>query len=325
MSLPEALEGSRSFRVPQGTGVTVAITVLNEASSIGELLESLCQQTLAPDEVVVVDGGSTDGTLDLLRSFQQCLPLIVLVHPGSTIAAGRNRAIEASNGDFIAVTDAGVRLSPGWLEALVRPLTDGRADVSSGFFHSDPRSVFELALGATTLPEASDIKPEQFLPSSRSVAFTRKVWASAGGYPDDLDYCEDLVFDLRLKEAGCRFAWVPEAVAHTRPRPDLPSFFRQYYRYARGDGKADLWRRHHAIRYAAYLALLLGLRTPWAWPFLLAGGVAYLRRPVGRLTLSGLAPAERAQALALVPVIRVVGDVAKMLGYPAGVWWRLRR
>jgi len=306
-------------------GVSVVVTVLNEAASIGALLESLCHQTSAPDEVVIVDGGSSDGTLKVIENFNSRLPLTVLVHSGCTIAAGRNRAIEASNGEFIAVTDAGARLSPGWLEALARPLTEGHADVSSGFFAADPLSVFELALGATTLPLAGEIEPEEFLPSSRSVAFTRKAWFSVGGYPEELDYCEDLVFDLRLRDAGHKFAWVPDAVAHTRPRSDLRSFFLQYYRYARGDGKADLWRRRHALRYGAYLALLFGLRAPLVWPLLLASGVAYLHRPVARHKLSGLAPAERAQALALVPVIRLVGDVAKMLGYPAGVWWRLRR
>lgn len=305
--------------------VSVVVTVLNEAGSIGELLESLCHQTLAPDEVVIVDGGSTDGTAELARTFKDRLPLVVLVHPGCTIAGGRNRAIEGAKGEFIAVTDAGVRLSPGWLEALIRPLAGGRTHVSSGFFASDPRSVFELALGAATLPLAGEVKPEEFLPSSRSVAFTRAAWTRVGGYPEALDFCEDLVFDMRLREAGHRFAWVPEAVAHMRPRPDLPSFFKQYYRYARGDGKADLWRRRHAVRYGSYLALLLGLRTPWLWPLLLAGGAAYLRRPMTRLKMSGLAPAERAEALAWLPVIRLVGDVAKMLGYPAGVWWRLRR
>lgn len=333
MSLPEALEGavlrpskgSRSFREPQGTGVSVVITVLNEAGSIGELLESLCRQTLAPDEVVIVDGGSTDCTADLALTFGDRLPLLVLVQPGCTIADGRNRAIEAAKGELIAVTDAGVRLTPGWLKALIRPLAEGRADVSSGFFVSDPRSVFELALGATTLPLANEIEPDQFLPSSRSVAFTRSAWKAVGGYPKDLDYCEDLVFDLQLRTAGYRFTWVPEAVAHTRPRPDLRSFFLQYYRYARGDGKVELWRGRHAIRYGAYLALFLGMRTPWMWPLVLAGGAAYLRRPVARLRLSGLAPHERAEALAWVPVIRLAGDVAKMLGYPAGVWSRLRR
>ena len=109
-------------------------------------------------------------------------------------------------------------------------------------------------------------------------------------------------------------------------------FFKQYYRYARGDGKADLWRRRHAIRYATYLGampllFMLAIRRGPLWLLaLVAGALAYCRSPYRRLAphLPGLGPTERTRAVLLVPVIRVVGDVAKMAGYPAGWIWRLR-
>ena len=167
------------------------------------------------------------------------------------------------------------------------------------------------------------------MPSSRSVAFLKSAWEAVGGYPEWLDYCEDLVFDLELKRAGRRFAWRPQALVRFRPRQSAGRFFLQYYRYARGDGKADLFRRRHAMRYAAYAALMLLLcrRGPGLVLLPLALAVAlYTRRPYARLRpfLNGFSPGEVAYALALVPAIRLVGDIAKMLGYPVGVWWRLR-
>lgn len=316
---------------PSALRVSVIATVLNEASSVGELLESLCRQIRTPDEVIIVDGGSRDGTVAAIRAYEDRLPLRVLVEPGYAISAGRNRAIAAATGEIIAATDAGVRLDPAWLEELLRPFAaspEERPDVVSGFFVADPRSVFELALGATTLPDREDIDPGSFLPSSRSVAFTKAAWQAVGGYPEWLDYCEDLVFDQRLKAAGFRFAWAPAAVVHFRPRPDAGAFFRQYYRYACGDGKADLWRRRHAARYAAYLFLVMtalsGRHAPRLWPVVLLGAAGYLRRPLQHLWphLSGLTPVEQVQAVAYLPVIRLVGDVAKMAGYPSGWWWR---
>jgi hypothetical protein len=175
---------------------------------------------------------------------------------------------------------------------------------------------------------------DSFLPSSRSILFRRTAWEAVGGYPEWLDYCEDLVFDLALKRQRARFTVAPDAIAHFRPRPTLGAFFRQYYRYARGDGKADLWRCRHAVRYATYvaatvLALIAGRggRRLWALAPLTVGVLAYVRRPYARLAshLSGLAPNEAGFALALIPLIRATGDVAKMLGYPTGVAWRLRR
>ena len=232
-------------------------------------------------------------------------------------------AIAAATGDIIASVDAGVRLEPQWLEELVRPLLEGEAQVAAGFFASDPHTTFEIALGATTLPDVEDVDPATFLPSSRSVAFTRQAYEAAGGYPEWIDYCEDLIFDLRLRDAVGQFAWAPKAVAHFRPRSTAKAFARQYYRYARGDGKADLWRKRHAIRYGTYLVALPALlllsivHKPW-WLLGLAGGaVAYCKTPYRRLGKRLPAPPARTgRAVLLVPLIRGLGDVAKMAGYP---------
>jgi glycosyltransferase involved in cell wall biosynthesis len=281
--------------------------------------------------VVIADGGSCDGTRERLAEWSAQLPLEVVEAPGSSIARGRNLAIAATEAEVVAVTDAGVRLEPDWLERLLARLTPG-VEVVAGFFAPDASSAFERAMGATVLPAVSDVTADRFLPSSRSVLFRRSAWLRVGGYPEWLDYCEDLVFDLALKSTGARFAFAPDAMVWFRPRPNLRSFFGQYFAYARGDGKADLWRARHALRYVTY-----GLVLPWllAGPgrarlrlaVLALGVVAYTRRPYQRLTphLSSMPLGERVYAVGLVPLIRLVGDVAKMLGYPIGVAWRICR
>lgn len=316
--------------------VTLVFTVLNEAASLPALLDSIAAQTRRPDEIVVCDGGSRDDTVALLRG-ERRFNLRVIEAPGANISRGRNLAIAAASHEVIACTDAGVRLDPRWLERIVAPLADPRCHAAAGFFTPDPHTTFEVAMGATVLPELRDIHPEKFLPSSRSVAFRKSAWQAAEGYPEWLDYCEDVIFDLALRERCGAFAFAPEAVAYFRPRGSLGAFFKQYYRYARGDGKANLFFKRHLMRYLTYLvalpALLAGLI--WGAPMvkllaallLLAGVAAYTRTPYRRLRhlWHGLPWQERLKAIALVPVIRVVGDAAKMLGYPAGVWWRLRR
>jgi hypothetical protein len=229
-----------------------------------------------------------------------------------------------------------VRIGKSWLQALLAPFETQEAGrfvaVVAGWFVADPQNVFETAMGATVLPALQEIKPETFLPSSRSVAFQKVAWEAAGGYPEWLDYCEDLIFDLRLRDLYGPFLFVPEAAVQFRPRDSLRSFFRQYYQYARGDGKADLWRKRHAIRYLTYLVagpLLLGLalfHSPWWGLLLLAGIVIYTATPYRRLwpTLKPYGLLGRLQAVLLVPVIRLVGDIAKMIGYPVGLAWRWR-
>lgn len=313
--------------------VSIIVTVKNEASSIGRLLDTLRSQTISPSEVVIVDGGSTDGTLERIASHRPRLPIRLLIREGANISQGRNEAIRAAKGEIIASTDAGVRLVPHWLEELTRPLQeDASLDVVSGFFLPDPQTVFETALGATVLPAEGDVDPQSFLPSSRSVAFRREAWQEVGGYPEWLDFCEDLVFDFALLEAGRKFTFAPQALVYFRPRGSLRDFSRQYYRYARGDGKADLWRRRHAIRYFTYL-LVLPLVTimgqvlhPLWWSLLLVGAAAYLWTPYRRLrpSIRDLSFLDKAEAILWVPIIRFWGDVAKMAGYPLGLIWRIR-
>lgn len=316
-----------------GKKVSVIFTVLNEAASIEVLLKSLCEQTRLPDKVVAVDGGSEDGTYQKLEQFAQRAPFSVQVlsRPGSNISQGRNAAIASAKNPLIASTDAGVRLEEDWLAELVAPFEDSDApDVVSGFFVPNPHSLFELVLGAVTLPRLEEIDPETFHPSSRSVAFRRRAWQAVGGYPEWLDYCEDLLFDFALREAGFTFAFNRNAVVYFRPRPTLKAFFKQYYRYARGDGKADFWRYRHGIRYASYLLagpalLALALLVHPAWILALIGGIAAtMYKPYRRLAphLYGLSWGKRLRAYAWVPLIRWAGDIAKMLGYPIGVWWR---
>lgn len=312
--------------------ISIISTIKNEGEAIRPLLDSLIQQSILPDEIVICDGGSTDNTLEILAEYKEWLPLHVIVAPGANISAGRNCAIAAAQGPIIAATDAGVVLSPYWLEDLTQPLREEGKRVVSGWFEPDPYTDFEVVMSATVLPTRQDVDPATFLPSSRSVAFLKEAWAEVGGYPEWLDYSEDLVFDMALRDKNGDFPFVETAVAYFRPRGSLRAFFKQYYLYARGDGKANLWGKRHAIRYFTYLfALPFILRLIWnekraGWLLLLLGTSAYSRRPAERLWDStwGWRPPSRARAFALIPIIRLVGDVAKMLGYPVGVIWRLR-
>lgn len=307
------------------------MTVKNEAEALPRLFETLSLQTKQPDEIIVADGGSTDDTVNLLRAASDKFHVRVLECPGANISQGRNAAIRAATCEIVASMDAGVRLDPHWFERLTAPFAQANPpDVVSGFFLPDTYDAFETALAATTLPELVEIRPESFLPSSRSVAFRKSVWQSIHGYPEWLDYCEDLIFDFDLKRAGYLFRFVPDALVYFRPRPTLGKFFKQYYLYARGDGKANLWVKRHLVRYASYLVAfpfafwLLLLFAPLGALLLVFGAGALFGMPYRRLKRAWdkLTFAEKLAAFLYVPVIRIAGDVAKMLGYPVGLWWR---
>ena len=220
-------------------------------------------------------------------------------------------------------------------------LEDPEVKGVSGFFLPAAQGVFETGLAGTTLPLLRDVDPEQFLPAGRSMLFRKSAWREVGGFPEWLDYCEDLVFVQQIEHlAEGSHRAMPMAqlsVVRVRPRTSFRSFFKQYYLYARGDGKADLWPKRHLIRYGTYLALvpfLLSLirssrvqTRRWGRRLFFLGALTYCWRPLQRVWHLGrhrLSPWKLGEAILLIPLIRLVGDVAKMLGYPVGWLWRLK-
>src|SRR5215813_13521556 len=97
---------------------------------VREFLDSPRAQTRQPEETIIVDGGSTDGTLE---AFEEAGGITVISEPGANISRGRNVAIAAAAHEIIAATDADCTLDPHWLERLIAPIEAG-ADVSAGFY-----------------------------------------------------------------------------------------------------------------------------------------------------------------------------------------------
>lgn len=307
---------------------TLIATVLNAGEALEPFLSDVASLDPAPAQIVVVDGGSVDGTVARLESWAAGRDdRVVVSAPGANIAAGRNLAVRHAAHPIIVVTDIGTRFAAAWLGELVDGV-EGGASVASGWFVPGGSTPFELMLGSIITPTIQEIDPAAFLPSSRSVAFTREAWERVGGYPEWLDYCEDLVFDMAMRDAGLSFEFRPDAVVEWDARSSLRGFAKQYYRYARGDGKAAILGRRHAIRYAAYsagalLTVMAAGGDRRALGVLASLGSLYLspyvRRVVRRREVLGPRTVPTA---ALVPVILVVGDLAKMVGYPVGRRWR---
>src|SRR5690348_9677865 len=101
---------------------TFITTVLNEEKSINKLLESLADQTLKPDEIIIADGGSTDNTKELIVNFQKKSKLkIKLIEAKGNRSVGRNAAINEAKGELILCSDAGCWLDGKWVEKITKP------------------------------------------------------------------------------------------------------------------------------------------------------------------------------------------------------------
>jgi glycosyltransferase involved in cell wall biosynthesis len=300
--------------------VSLISTVKDASGHVEEFVGSVVAQTRSPDEVIVVDGGSTDGTPDLLRR-ASADAMIVIEEGGANIARGRNLAIAAAAHDVIAVTDADCVLDPRWLERIVEPIEAG-ADVSMGFYLPIADGFLQECMASVNLPlDASEIDPATFMPSARSVAFRRGSIEAAGGYPEWIAIGEDMWVNRRWRELGLDMRFAPDAVARWRLRPTLRATWAQYFRYARGDAQAGMFPERHALRFGVYGGAAAALASRRRWPKALAatGAVAYAREPVRRAWRRMPGPRERAAATVVVPALMGWIDTAKIAGYAVGL------
>src|SRR5262245_36834508 len=125
--------------------ISVVVTVRNDRTAVAELLDALAGQDHPPDEIVVVDGGSDGGQLELPRA---CTRVTVVELPGANISAGRNEGVRRAAHARIACTDAGCRPVSGWLGALADAL-DGGAEFAAGVYRVDARTPFERCLAVS--------------------------------------------------------------------------------------------------------------------------------------------------------------------------------
>jgi glycosyltransferase involved in cell wall biosynthesis len=230
--------------------VSIVVTVYNEDKDIHFLFESILRQTVQPMELIIVDGGSSDGTAEKISSFIQAGndwaysiidPSCSSKFSNSPIAKGRNIGISKATQEFIAVTDASSLLASDWLEKLTQPLIDNSADYVGGFYEIDRgKSMWGRFFAILNMPVAEN--SSFFIPSSRSFAFRKSLWQQVGGYPLGYKYGEDTEFVLRIEATGARRSIKPDASVKWFPTntDSWKGGVNLMYKYARGNGQRNL-------------------------------------------------------------------------------------
>jgi GT2 family glycosyltransferase len=181
---------------------TVIVPARDAAATLPRTLAALADQEGAPSfEVVVADGGSSDGTAAIAE------------RAGARVVRGHaNAAVAAASGALLAFCGANCRPAAGWLAAGTRALAD--AELVQGRFLSDERP------GA--VPFASDVSvtAETGLYDAGNLFVSRALFDRLGGFeraPDDLAPAEDTWFAWRARRSGARTAFCAEAIAHRTP------------------------------------------------------------------------------------------------------------
>src|SRR5665811_1248301 len=171
--------------MPVRVAATVIIPVLDERDNIAPLIDALLSQMAPPDEIVVADGGSTDGTREYLEERSTMDRRLRIVDGPGGISENRNAAIAAARNDVIACTDAGCIPEPDWLEQITAPFESG-ADWVAGMSRPAGDHPTHIAMGLVLMPVAEEVNPEHFLPGGASQAFRKSAWQRVSGFPQGM-------------------------------------------------------------------------------------------------------------------------------------------
>ncbi|SHI74519.1 glycosyltransferase [Clostridium intestinale] len=221
--------------------VSIISTVYNEEKNIASFLESLLNMTVLPKEIIIVDAGSKDNTVEIIKKYSKIHSFIkLMISNGCNIAKGRNVAIENATNSIIAVTDAGCEIDKFWLEKIILPFKDSNIDVVSGWYKPLIKNKFQEITSQILFSSLDQIDKESFLPSSRSIAFKKESWKKINGYPEHLTFAgEDTLFDIKLKNEKNIFFFQPEAYVYWEPRENVKQFKKQIFYYSLGDAEAS--------------------------------------------------------------------------------------
>jgi glycosyltransferase involved in cell wall biosynthesis len=308
--------------------ISLVVPVRDEESSIGALIESISRQTRPPDEVILVDGGSTDRTFELAAELTVDDPRYRVVRAGvATPGRGRNVGISKAAHDWIALTDAGIRLDASWLERLaVVAESDPSIRVVYGDYEPLRETFFEecaaLAYVAVKVQRAGG---RMRGPSIASALIHREVWEAVGGFPD-LRAAEDLVFIEQIDRRNFNVGWAPGAIVAWRLQPSLGRTYRRFALYSKHNAWAGRQRDwHYGIARQYFLSLpfvILAFAHSFLWlgaPIL--GALARVAKMIwvrreGRGLIWLLKPIQ----FAGVGVILAAIDLATFVGWIQARW-----
>lgn len=226
-----------------GPSVAVVIPAYNAEHSLPLCLEALTSQQMPPQEIVVVDDGSTDGTAAVAKSF----PGVLCVRQANAgPAAARNRGQHECRAEIILYTDADCIPAPDWVAKSVAAFSGGDIGAVAGSYDiSNPDSRLARCIHAEILYRHARLMPEyprSF--GSYNVAIRREVFSAVGGFDESYPAAsgEDNDLSYRIRRAGHRIRFEPRSrVGHHHPER-VGRYLREQFRH--GFWRVKMYRRH---------------------------------------------------------------------------------
>ena len=213
--------------------ISIVIRTLNEARYLDDLLNAITVQQIAGSghEVILVDSGSTDGTIAIAES-HGCR-ILHITRDEFSFGRSLNIGCEAANGEIVVIISGHcVPTGPHWLDNLCRPLLEGNASYSYGRQIGDEDSQFsERRIFAKYFPEENDNGQSEFFCNNANAAIRYDQWQRLR-FDEDLTGLEDMELAQRLVQQGGNVVYVPDAVVYHHHQESLLQVQRRFEREA---------------------------------------------------------------------------------------------
>jgi len=197
----------------QDPTVSLITVVLNGGEALTRAFESVFSQTYRPIDYIVIDGGSVDGSIDLIKRHQDQLAYWVS-EPDKGISDAFNKGIAAAKGRYIGLLNADDWLSPGQIEEAVRLLEMSDASFAFGdlLYHAPDGQSLHLIQGD---PEyAQKIRRRMPALNHPTMLVKREVFEAVGGFDEEYRIAMDYDWVLRAHLSGHRGAYSKEIAGH---------------------------------------------------------------------------------------------------------------
>ena len=298
--------------------ISVVVPVHNGASQIAGCLQALFEQTLQPCAIIVVDGYSTDSTVEIARQF----PVTVLYENHRTVGGARQVGVEHARGDYVAFTDADCIPRKNWLENLICEFDEGIVgvgggvkNVGRGLWEESIALVLDTFLGSANSVQDRVLKEKRVV---RSISGCNSIYRkrdiiAAGGFDIRLSINEDTELNSRLQQLGT-LIYTPDAIVHHHQGRGLGGFVRRMHFFGYGRGVNRLWDLQVVPPVAVIGIFLMAFIAPLAFVTLLGAYVAI----IAGYTLIFLFRARRPGYLISIPIVFVLEHASYTLGFWKG-------
>ena len=232
--------------------ISITVCVRNGAHWIDDCMTALCAQTYRPLEIIAVDDGSTDGSNELLQQWQISqvdssvgIPIQVLSQEPLGLSAGRNKALNISKGEWVAITDIDCRPRPDWISRMFAS-SEGMDAVTGRVIFDEGRTSVSRLRSRTIAWKYSTRSADVTLANGPCSMFKRVNLISLGGFDPSWYHAEDMEVSMKLIQTGGDIRYEPEAVVDHVAENSLKIFLQKRRRDARAHTR--IMRKYRGVK-----------------------------------------------------------------------------